>query len=915
MDKSIVFSVENIGSEETIKKLAELKLVFKQLTKDIADANKADNKKLFSELTVAQEKVKVAIQETNKELKNQKKEFETSKYPTDSLRSLEQSYAKVATQIRNMSAAQRESLGGKTLISSAKGIKDQINSVSQSFGDTSKNIGNYAESIGNALQSPLSTLKSLGTVGAIAGLGIEAFQSSKVMIDAFDEAARAATKLLTALDGNREAAKRLETQANQLSVTTLFNDEDIINGQAILATLGFTEDQIKKLTPRILDYAQANDKDLKSSFLNVGKTINGTAAANEKLTLSFGNAKSQAERTKITVDGLNKSFGGQAIAAANAGSAPLKQMGKAWGELQESIGGSIVRITTKIFPNLSKGIDDIKNTIFAFIALGVGVGSFVKHTFINFGNEIGKFADDAQIIGLKVKDFFLRTNSDVKIKELEIDKKDLDSKYVDPFKKANKEILAEFGRLNGSIIDQLETPTGTEKSKGKKELTPEQIATIKKAEEERLLKLLEAQKKHLTEVDQIVLSALEEREQREKEFIDRHIELIKKGQINEVQLIQAFAKERIKILQDESARREGDNVSIVTTISTKNIDGNLISEKDLLKDENKVSKHVQKLSNIQDKFNDEQAAKRKQIQEDKDQDRKDQIKQSIKDSEVEAISGIDNLLQIQLDKEQAAADKIKNARLISLSDEYTKKKAYAQGNSELLIKLNQEEAEKRAKIEKEEAKKSQQIAIKRALIDGAAAILKTFATLGFPAGLFASIPLAVATGLQIAAIKSQKFDKGGFTGIGSNQIDSSGKRVAGVVHANEYVAPDDQIVRYPNLFHWLNDERINKGVSPSFEVGGFTSPLKKIPSIMQVLSPTRFDRALSVPQVIVKFPEQTKRDTEKQFAYFNDEQIAFQTKQLYNASLEGSKRGTAEGLQEANRRILREQILKRKLTS
>lgn len=913
MDKSIVFSVENIGSEETIKKLAELKLVFKQLTKDIADANKADNKKLFSELTVAQEKVKVAIQDTTKELKEQKKEFENSKYPTGSLKSLQAEYEKTATSIRKLSAAQRESAGGQKLIETAKGIKDHINSVSQSFGDTSKNIGNYANDISKAIQSPLEFIKGAGTVGAIIGIGTAAIEGSKQFIEAFDQAQLAATRLVIALDGDKKAAKEFESDAQKLSQITLFDKTSIEDAQSYLLTLGFTKKEVKDLVPHILDYAEATGTELHTAVTKVGQSILGTAAESDKLNVSFGETKDQAGRTKIAVDNLSKSVGGQAQAAADASSGGLKQLAKSWNDIEETIGGFLLRLVNKFIPSLSNGTNGFSKLVVEIVASVAGAIEFFRASISDVVIGVKGAVNNIEQVYYKAKSLLGDKQAGIKLNLLKIEDNELAKKIIDPVKAAYRAANAERDAQQ-SLIDNVKVNGGTNSGKNNK------IDTTKakkekddsaNLEKERLLKILEALKDGLTEKDKIELTNIEQREKREKDFIDRHIELIKKGQVTEKELILAFNKEKIKISQDEAARRETDNISILPELRTKKIGSLSESEVNAKKDADIRIKHLKSIQDAQDKINKDN----KDAQDQRDQDRKDQIKQSIKDSEVEAISGIDNLLQIQLDKEQAAADKIKNARLSSLSDEYTKKKAYAQGNSELLIKLNQEEAEKRAKIEKEEAKKSQQIAIKRALIDGAAAILKTFATLGFPAGLFASIPLAVATGLQIAAIKSQKFDKGGFTGIGSNRIDSSGKRVAGVVHANEYVAPDDQIVRYPNLFHWLNDERINKGVSPSFEVGGFTSPLKKIPSIMQVLSPTRFDRALSVPQVIVKFPEQTKRDTEKQFAYFNDEQIAFQTKQLYNASLEGSKRGTAEGLQEANRRILREQILKRKLTS
>jgi hypothetical protein len=76
------------------------------------------------------------------------------------------------------------------------------------------------------------------------------------------------------------------------------------------------------------------------------------------------------------------------------------------------------------------------------------------------------------------------------------------------------------------------------------------------------------------------------------------------------------------------------------------------------------------------------------------------------------------------------------------------------------------------------------------LINGALAITKTYAAYGFtPAGIAAMALQAIATGLQIAAIKKEKppaFKAGGYT-----KEDFSDDEPAGMVHANEFVATAD----------------------------------------------------------------------------------------------------------------------------
>jgi len=76
-------------------------------------------------------------------------------------------------------------------------------------------------------------------------------------------------------------------------------------------------------------------------------------------------------------------------------------------------------------------------------------------------------------------------------------------------------------------------------------------------------------------------------------------------------------------------------------------------------------------------------------------------------------------------------------------------------------RIEKESAKKQQQIEKEALKKKQKQDIAQALSNGALAVTKTLANLGFPAGAIASAGVIAQTALQVATIKSQKFAKGG----------------------------------------------------------------------------------------------------------------------------------------------------------
>ena len=129
--------------------------------------------------------------------------------------------------------------------------------------------------------------------------------------------------------------------------------------------------------------------------------------------------------------------------------------------------------------------------------------------------------------------------------------------------------------------------------------------------------------------------------------------------------------------------------------------------------------------------------------------------------------------------------------------------------------------------EEEAAKKRKEWAIGQALINGALAITNIWATpttLPDPAGtIYKGVMtgiVAATTAVQVATISQQQFADGGFTGDGSF-IDSTGHKVAGVVHNDEWVAPK-WMVESPKFAPMIDSlERIRQ---QGFANGGYTSP-------------------------------------------------------------------------------------------
>ena len=122
---------------------------------------------------------------------------------------------------------------------------------------------------------------SLGKMTKAVGLVSAAYFGAKGLIngamgavDAFSRQEEVEKKLRFAAGNSTQA---LLDQASALQEVTVFGDEAIISQQAFLASLKFSEDQIKSIMPVALDLAEATGISLESAVRNTSKTFSGLA--------------------------------------------------------------------------------------------------------------------------------------------------------------------------------------------------------------------------------------------------------------------------------------------------------------------------------------------------------------------------------------------------------------------------------------------------------------------------------------------------------------------------------------------------------------------------------------------------------------------------------------------------------------
>jgi len=213
-----------------------------------------------------------------------------------------------------------------------------MNQNIQKTGDLDKKIAAANKSTSNMMAGVGKLAGALGiafSVGAVLNFG-------KATVQAYDQSIKAETALLTALKGRTDIQQRLISQATELMGKTLFDDDETVRAQSLVAAFVKEEDQIKSLIPLIQDFATAKQMDLAGAADLVTKTLAGEMNALGRYGLKVEGAAGSAERLAMIQKGLNDAFGGQSEAAAKVGTASLVQLGNEYGNLKEAVGKLLI---------------------------------------------------------------------------------------------------------------------------------------------------------------------------------------------------------------------------------------------------------------------------------------------------------------------------------------------------------------------------------------------------------------------------------------------------------------------------------------------------------------------------------------------------------------------------------------------
>ena len=177
----------------------------------------------------------------------------------------------------------------------------------------------------------------------------------------WDVQAKAVAQVETALVSTGNTAgktmRQLKKEASELQRTSLFGDEDILQGVTaqMLTFKQITGDTFSRSQQAVVDMATRMKIDLKSASIQVGKALNDPKTGLSMLSrvgITFSDEQKEviktlqatgrmAEAQALILDELESQYKGSAKAASEAGAGGFKQLSMALGDAQEVIGGVI----------------------------------------------------------------------------------------------------------------------------------------------------------------------------------------------------------------------------------------------------------------------------------------------------------------------------------------------------------------------------------------------------------------------------------------------------------------------------------------------------------------------------------------------------------------------------------------------
>lgn len=601
-----------------------------------------------------------------------------------------------------------------------------------------KGITEFTTSIGGALL-------------AFAALGKVVSNVSKIVAD-FDQSQ---ANLRATTSKTKDELALLTEQAKILGSTTAFTATQVTDAQTELAKLGFTVSEITQLTPAVLDLASATGTDIANAATIAGSTVRG-----------FGLDASQTQRV---VDVMANSFTKSSldIQKFSDGMAKVAPVAKNAGLTIEETTAMLGILTDNGIAASTAGLG-LKNVFLEVTKRGITLEdalSQIQNSTDKNKTSLELFGKENATVGVLLAENTEKSkmfadellNSAGVAERMANEQLNTLKGSLTQLSSAWEGLVLSFESGEGPIGSTIKSVTDyftkllnvlTLWNEGEisffDTLTKEEIDAKLKAREDRLAKeaaAIEETNKAKEENKKVTNEVVEVKEKevaKTKDLIKLKQEELKTIQNGEATTENEIAQRnrKVQILKDEIAAMQELGIKREEELEKMKVIDSIETEIELQQQDRELALK----SENQLKWEEETAMKSDKVQ--KDSARKQMLVDKQKRETL--IASINAVGQVANETQALISQNYESARLAEV--------AAAEGNNEKIAQIN-----------KKYAKKQQNLSAIQAAINGALAITSALATVQptVPAGIIAASAAAATSAVQIAAIKSQKFQKGG----------------------------------------------------------------------------------------------------------------------------------------------------------
>jgi hypothetical protein len=225
------------------------------------------------------------------------------------------------------------------------GAKNEASAVLKRIQGDTKSLSTKLHELTSIASNSMSIMSGLaGAFGSIASAMVKPIELAGIQ--------EMATKRLDAAlrsvgDYTPKVSQALQDHASALQRVSRFGDEAIMPVQQLLLQFGgVAVENIPRATKAVLDFAEANDMDLKAAAMAVAKSLGSSTNALTRYGIEFDNSLKGVQRFEAGIGAIEAKLGGfsQELTSTHAGA--VDQVNMAYGDLLEKVGEFVTKNET-----------------------------------------------------------------------------------------------------------------------------------------------------------------------------------------------------------------------------------------------------------------------------------------------------------------------------------------------------------------------------------------------------------------------------------------------------------------------------------------------------------------------------------------------------------------------------------------